>query len=174
MDFRIEDDYVLYVRRHIELKFRVYGLFPFRIRSYKDVPLIPADELFAAARARNPDTGVWKQKIRNGFSTCWAYFYESATMYPAFILERKLLYDIVVALFNAERAETEFVRCQILRVGLKIDLERAHKRLLKSILNGESQNPGIVTIKKLCDGFDISLSEFFTTPEFEELEQEIK
>ena len=31
-----------------------------------------------------------------------------------------------------------------------------------------------VTIKKLCDGFDISLSEFFTTPEFEELEQEIK
>ena len=45
---------------------------------------------------------------------------------------------------------------------------------VKSILNGESQNPGIVTIKKLCDGFDISLSEFFTTPEFEELEQEIK
>jgi transcriptional regulator with XRE-family HTH domain len=45
---------------------------------------------------------------------------------------------------------------------------------IKSILNGESQNPGIVTIKKLCDGFDISLSEFFTTPEFEELEQEIK
>ena len=45
---------------------------------------------------------------------------------------------------------------------------------IMSILNGESQNPGIVTIKKLCDGFDISLSEFFTTPEFEELEQEIK
>ena len=32
---------------------------------------------------------------------------------------------------------------------------------IKSILNGESQNPGTVTIKKLCDGFDITLGEFF-------------
>ena len=45
---------------------------------------------------------------------------------------------------------------------------------IKSILNGESKNPGIVTIKKLCDGFEISLSEFFSTPDFEGLEQEIK
>ena len=44
---------------------------------------------------------------------------------------------------------------------------------IKSILNGESQNPGIVTIKKLCDGFEITLDEFFSTPEFEILEQEI-
>ena len=45
---------------------------------------------------------------------------------------------------------------------------------IKSILNGESKNPGIVTIKKLCDGLEIMLSEFFSTPEFDELEQEIK
>ena len=45
---------------------------------------------------------------------------------------------------------------------------------LKSILNGESKNPGITTIKKLCDGFGITLSQFFSTPEFDELEQEIK
>ena len=45
---------------------------------------------------------------------------------------------------------------------------------IKSILNGESKNPGIVTIKKLCDGFEISLGEFFSTPDFEDLEQEIK
>lgn len=32
---------------------------------------------------------------------------------------------------------------------------------IKSILNGESQNPGTVTIKKLCDGFEITLGEFF-------------
>jgi len=44
---------------------------------------------------------------------------------------------------------------------------------IKSILNGESQNPGIVTIKKLCDGFEITLGEFFSTPEFDSLEQEI-
>ncbi len=45
---------------------------------------------------------------------------------------------------------------------------------VKSILNGESQNPGIVNIKKLCDGFGITLGEFFSTPEFDALEQEIK
>ena len=45
---------------------------------------------------------------------------------------------------------------------------------VKSILNGESRNPGAVTIKKLCDGFDITLGEFYSTPEFDGLEQEIK
>lgn len=45
---------------------------------------------------------------------------------------------------------------------------------IKSILNGESKNPGAVTIKKLCDGLEITLSEFFSTPEFDSLEQEIR
>ena len=44
---------------------------------------------------------------------------------------------------------------------------------LKSIMNGDSRNPGIVTIKLLCDGWDISLSDFFDTDEFRFLEQEI-
>lgn len=43
-----------------------------------------------------------------------------------------------------------------------------------SILDERSQNPGAVTIKKLCDGLDITLGEFFNTPEFDALEQEIK
>ncbi len=45
---------------------------------------------------------------------------------------------------------------------------------VKSILNGESKNPGTVTIKKLCDGFGITLGQFFSTPEFDALEQEIR
>ena len=45
---------------------------------------------------------------------------------------------------------------------------------IKNILYGKSQNPGVVTIKMLCDGFGISLTEFFDTSEFRELEQEIK
>ena len=45
---------------------------------------------------------------------------------------------------------------------------------LKNIVNGISLNPGIVTIKKICDGLDISLIEFFDTEEFRTLEQEIK
>ena len=45
---------------------------------------------------------------------------------------------------------------------------------LKNIFYGKSKNPGIVTIKKLCDGLDISITEFFNTEEFQNLEQEIK
>ena len=45
---------------------------------------------------------------------------------------------------------------------------------IKNILYGKSQNPGVVTIKMLCDGFGISIVEFFDTDVFEKLEQEIK
>ena len=45
---------------------------------------------------------------------------------------------------------------------------------IKNILYGKSQNPGIVTLKMLCDGFGITLIEFFNTTEFAMLEQEIK
>ena len=43
-----------------------------------------------------------------------------------------------------------------------------------SILNTKSMNLGIVTIKQICDGIDISLREFFDSPIFENLEQEIR
>ena len=45
---------------------------------------------------------------------------------------------------------------------------------IKNILYGKSQNPGVVTLKMLCDGFEITLIDFFDTPEFKNLEQEIK
>ena len=37
---------------------------------------------------------------------------------------------------------------------------------IKSIMNGESKNPGVVTLKKLCDGLNISITEFFETDTF--------
>ena len=45
---------------------------------------------------------------------------------------------------------------------------------IKNILYGKSQNPKILTIKMICDGLGITLGEFFTTREFDRLEQEIK
>lgn len=42
-----------------------------------------------------------------------------------------------------------------------------------SVLSAKSKNPGIVTIKKLCDGLGITLGQFFDTPQFDALEQEI-
>ncbi len=45
---------------------------------------------------------------------------------------------------------------------------------IKNILYGKSKNPGIVTLKMLCDGFEISLSDFFNTEDFKNLEQEMR
>lgn len=45
---------------------------------------------------------------------------------------------------------------------------------IKNILYGKSQNPKLLTIKMLCDGLDITLGEFFSTPEFDVLEQELQ
>ena len=45
---------------------------------------------------------------------------------------------------------------------------------VKSIFYNQSKNPGIATIKKLCDGLNITITEFFNTEYFINLEQEIK
>ena len=43
-----------------------------------------------------------------------------------------------------------------------------------SMMNPERRDVSIVTIKKFCDGLGITLGEFFSTDEFNSLEQEIK
>ena len=43
-----------------------------------------------------------------------------------------------------------------------------------SMLNEKSQNPGVVSLKKLCDGLEITLRELFDSPIFDDIEQEIK
>lgn len=43
-----------------------------------------------------------------------------------------------------------------------------------SMLNAKSQNPGVVSLQKLCDGLGISLREFFDDNLFDNIEQEIK
>ena len=39
-----------------------------------------------------------------------------------------------------------------------------------SMLNTKSQNPGIISIQKICDGLEISVREFFDDPLFENLD----
>ncbi|HIR29226.1 MAG TPA: helix-turn-helix transcriptional regulator [Candidatus Coproplasma stercorigallinarum] len=41
---------------------------------------------------------------------------------------------------------------------------------IKNILYGKSINPGVVTIKMLCDGFGITLKDFFESEKFIGLE----
>lgn len=44
---------------------------------------------------------------------------------------------------------------------------------VNDIVNHKAKNIGIVTIKKLCDGLDITISDFFNTDLFKGLEQEL-
>ncbi len=43
-----------------------------------------------------------------------------------------------------------------------------------SMLDGRRREVTINLVKKLCDGLDMTLGEFFNAPVFDELEQEIK
>ncbi|HEZ7987180.1 MAG TPA: helix-turn-helix transcriptional regulator [Ruminococcus sp.] len=44
---------------------------------------------------------------------------------------------------------------------------------VNDIVNHKAKNIGIVTIKKLCDGLNISITDFFDTNTFRTLEQEL-
>lgn len=43
-----------------------------------------------------------------------------------------------------------------------------------SMLDVRRRDVSVVTIKKFCDGLEITLGEFFSSPEFDDLDQEIK
>lgn len=43
-----------------------------------------------------------------------------------------------------------------------------------SMMDENRRDVSIITIKKFCDGLEITLGEFFSTPEFDNLEQEIR
>ena len=45
---------------------------------------------------------------------------------------------------------------------------------LNNIVSGVSKKPTVSTVKKVCDGLDISLNTFFSSEVFEKLEQEVK
>ena len=64
--------------------------------------------------------------------------------------------------------------CDDRRIALNTlaNLSAVPPSTLKSIINGDSKNPGIVTIKLLCDGLGISLYEFFDDEMFRSVEPE--
>lgn len=45
---------------------------------------------------------------------------------------------------------------------------------LNNIVGGRNNSATVSTVKKICDGLDITVREFFDSPLFDDLEQEIK
>ncbi|MFI3227290.1 MAG: helix-turn-helix domain-containing protein [Clostridia bacterium] len=68
----------------------------------------------------------------------------------------------------------ELCRERNITVGKLCTMGGATGSTVSDIMNGVTKNPGILTIKKLCDAAGITLAEFFDTEEFNSLEQEIK
>ncbi len=79
---------------------------------------------------------------------------------------------------NAKRAVAERIimlcRERNIAINALANLSGVAPSTVYSMLNEKSRNPGVVSIKKLCDGLDISLREFFDHELFDGLEQEIE
>lgn len=45
---------------------------------------------------------------------------------------------------------------------------------LSNLVLGKNKSPTVSTIKKICDGLEMPIVEFFISPLFENLEQELK
>lgn len=45
---------------------------------------------------------------------------------------------------------------------------------LNNIISGRNSTTTVSTVQKICDGVEITISEFFSSPLFQNLEQEIK
>ena len=68
----------------------------------------------------------------------------------------------------------ELCRERKIAVNALANISGVSPSTIYSMLNQKSQNPGVVSIKKLCDGFEITVRDFFDSPLFDETEQEIK
>ncbi len=68
----------------------------------------------------------------------------------------------------------ELCRERNIAVNALANISGVSPSTIYSMLNQKSQNPGVVTIKKICDGLEITVRQFFDSPLFDETEQEIK
>ena len=59
-------------------------------------------------------------------------------------------------------------------VDCRIPVQKVVSNTYTVMLNAKSQNPGGVSIQKLCDGLGITLRQFFDDDLFDNIEQEIK
>lgn len=68
----------------------------------------------------------------------------------------------------------ELCRERNIAVNALANISGVSPSTIYSMLNQKSQNPGVVFIKKICDGLEITVRQFFDSPLFDETEQEIK
>lgn len=68
----------------------------------------------------------------------------------------------------------ELCRERNIAVNALANISGVSPSTIYSMLNQKSQNPGVVSIKKICDSLEITVRQFFDSPLFDETEQETK
>jgi len=68
----------------------------------------------------------------------------------------------------------ELLRLKGISVNKLCTLSAVPQSTISEFMSGEIKSLGIVKLKMLCDGLDVSIAEFFDTEVFWNLEQEIK
>lgn len=76
--------------------------------------------------------------------------------------------DIVVKRFQ------EILKERNIKINELANISGVTPSTAYSMMDKKRRDVSVVTIKKFCDGLGITLGEFFSTKEFDELEQEIK
>ena len=69
-------------------------------------------------------------------------------------------------LINASKIWVNPTRIRVLSSGVS-------QSTINNIVSGRNRSTTVTTVKKLCDGLGITLGEFFSTKEFDALEQEL-
>ena len=69
---------------------------------------------------------------------------------------------------------TELCRVREIKVNELACLSGVTPSTVYSMLDSRRRDVSITTIKKLCDGLELTLGEFFSAPQFDNLEQEIQ
>lgn len=76
--------------------------------------------------------------------------------------------DVVVKRFN------ELCKERNMRINELANISGVTPSTAYSMMDDSRRDVSIRTIKKFCDGLEITLGEFFSTKDFDDLEQEIK
>ncbi len=76
--------------------------------------------------------------------------------------------DLIVKRFE------ELCKARSIKINELANISGVTPSTAYSMMDSKRRDISIRTIKKFCDGLEITLGEFFTTKEFDELEQEIK
>ena len=99
----------------------------------------------------------------------------SHTIYPKFIynITIKSKNEIVKKIKEAV-AQRIINLCKERNIAVNAlgNLSGINPSTIYSMLNTKSQNPGVVSLQKICDGLEISIRDFFNDDLFDNIEQE--